>query len=178
MSKWILIFFCFCSLLASVLGVYNFFTKPKIGYVRSYDLVNNYLGTKEGMANLSSKTEGWKANVDTLTLNFQAAVNKFNVEASSLNTSGREQMEAALSAKREELINYSREIEEKTQEENDKLMQGVLNQINSYVEQYGQSNGYDVILGTTISGNVLYGQKHLDITEDILRGLNEDFKGK
>jgi hypothetical protein len=42
----------------------------------------------------------------------------------------------------------------------------VLDQINAFVEAYGEEEGYDMIVGTTQSGNLLYVCPALEITEE------------
>jgi outer membrane protein len=44
------------------------------------------------------------------------------------------------------------------------------------VEEYGKENGYDLILGTTTSGNILYGTEKKDITEQVLNALNNAYE--
>ena len=56
------------------------------------------------------------------------------------------------------------------------MMEGVLNQVNSFVQDYGRKKGYDVIFGTTLSGNILYGKEVIDITNEVVEGLNQTYK--
>ena len=43
--------------------------------------------------------------------------------------------------------------------------------INNYIKEYNSTKGYDFIL-TRIGGNMLYANEALDITKDIVDGLN------
>lgn len=61
---------------------------------------------------------------------------------------------------------------------NQVLVQGVLNQINDYIKKYAEENNYTLILGTTNDGNLLFGNKGIDVTEDILTELNNEYVGK
>lgn len=45
--------------------------------------------------------------------------------------------------------------------------------IDAYLEQYNKDNKYDYILSYTKSGQILYANKSLDITNDVLKGLND-----
>ena len=51
-----------------------------------------------------------------------------------------------------------------------------MSQINSFVKQYAEQEGYDIILGTTQSGSLLYANNALDITEEIVEALNQYYK--
>jgi outer membrane protein len=83
-----------------------------------------------------------------------------------------------LGQQQQQFLQYQQAIDEKIQEEDSKMMQEVLNQVNSFVESYALQNDYDLILGTTMSGNVLFGDKSLDITDALLAELNSHYKGK
>ena len=73
------------------------------------------------------------------------------------------------------LQQYSKRIEQLMQGEDAQMTEEVLGQINGFVETYGRENGYDLILGTTQTGNLLYGREALDITEELLEALNRDY---
>ena len=50
------------------------------------------------------------------------------------------------------------------------------NQIDAFIKIYAKENGFDLIVGTTSSGNVLYGADGIDVTEELLKALNEQYK--
>ena len=72
--------------------------------------------------------------------------------------------------------NYKARVEEQAAAKNEEIMQGVLNQINEYIAQYAEAEGYDIVLGTTTSGNILHSVDRCDITDNIIAGLNEQYK--
>ena len=47
--------------------------------------------------------------------------------------------------------------------------------LKSYVKDYGKENGYTYIFGDNDSGGMLYGSESLDITEEIIEGLNKKY---
>ena len=170
--------FIILALLGFGLVVYNFLSAPKIAYIRSYDLVDKYQGTKESRQKFDAKRSAWQANIDTLSYNLKNTINKYNRERGKMSAMERADMEQYLGNKDKELTNYVQSVEGKAEEEEQQMMQAVLNQVNSYVEKYGQDNGYDIILGTSTSGSVMFGNKELDVTDDVLRGLNKSYQGR
>jgi outer membrane protein len=46
--------------------------------------------------------------------------------------------------------------------------------VNNYIKIYNTTKGYDYIL-TKIGDNILYANKALDITQDIIDGLNSRY---
>lgn len=164
------------ALFLSAIAIFKFFSSDKkIAFVRSSDLVNEYLGMKEAQNSYKEKTDVWQANIDTLELDLQKAISKYNTEAASLSKEDKLQREQFLQKQQQNLMQYSDAIRNKAKEEDEKITHGVLNQVNSFVEEYAKKNGYDLIFGTTLSGSILYGTDALDITEKVLDELNKQY---
>ena len=159
-------------------GVSHYFNRGKIAFVRSQDLIYSYEGTIEAMAKFNNQKQQWQANVDTLKFDFQRAVTLYNQEYAKLTSAQRQQREQNLSQQERQLQSYTRAIDDKIKAADEEMMQASLNQINVFVEEYSQQHGYDIILGTTLSGSVLYGRKTLDITDELLEALNKKYRGE
>jgi len=157
------------------ISAYNSFNTPKIAYVRSQELIYGYLGMKEAQSEYQEKTQAWQANVDTLELDYQRAVNKYNQDIGSLTESETLERQAILKAQQSNLIGYADAVDKKAKEEDEQMTQGSLNQINSFIEQYGEDQGYDAIFGTTVAGNLLYGKDAIDITDQVLDAMNKNY---
>ncbi len=149
----------------------------RIAYVRTGELVNNYLGTRELKSTLEEKSQMLRNNVGTLERELQAALADFQQVAGGL---GREELQArrqALLAKDEELKRYADAAGSRSQQEQATLTSGVLKQINSFLKEYGALNDYDIIFGTTLDGSLLYGAEAIDITAEVLAVLNSNYEG-
>ncbi|MBI5539682.1 MAG: OmpH family outer membrane protein [Bacteroidia bacterium] len=150
------------------------YTRPKIGYVRSQELIMGYAGTKDAQYSYKEKITGMQSNLDSLITEFNKVQENFKLvkspnEKSSLNEE--------LTQKQMDIQKYSQAIESMSQQEESKALEGVLNQVNSFIYDYGEQHDYDLILGTTLSGSILYGTKVIDITDPILKLLNDHYKG-
>lgn len=169
-------------IVALVLSVFavvqGYVKKPKIAYIKSQDLFVGYEGMKEAKARYEEKVNGLQANFDTLSSDYQKSLKRFDQEYSRLGSKERAEKTQLLRSQVQNLEQYKQTVEEKIQKEDEALSQGVYNQINDYIKQYGEANGYLIILGTTNNGNILYGQDAIDITKDVLEGLNKSYKGK
>jgi outer membrane protein len=150
---------------------------PRIAYIRSNQLIYGYVGMKAAHDDFENKSKAWKSNQDTLESGLKRAVRNYLDAEKSLSKAQKAKCQEGLAKQQQDLYDYSKAINTKAKEEDDKVTQGVLNQVNSFVEEYGKAHGYEVILGTTLSGNVLYGDKAIDITDEILAALNRNYKG-
>lgn len=164
--------------LIGVAGLYylHFSGKSKIAFVRSNELVYGYEGMKEAHLLQEEKTQQYQANLDTLQADFQKALNAYQQGLSGFSKEERAAKEKMLAMQQENLKRYSAGVEESVQKNDQDLTQGILNQINSFIEGYAKTHNYTLIFGTTSSGNILYGEPAIDITEEVLKQLNEHYK--
>ncbi len=153
-------------------------TKPSIAYIRSGVILADYEGMKEVRDALDDKKELWHSNVDTLESDFRRALHQYNSDFKEMSGDDRRRREEYLDLQQRNLNDYRRSLERKARESEDKLLEGVLEQINVFVEHYGREEGYDVVLGTTADGNIMYGDAACDITEEVLRELNSAYRGE
>lgn len=158
------------------LSLYWKATAPKIAYVRSAVVVENYLGTKEARAAYRQREAEWQANLDTLGSHLEETAGQYRKSFASWSPAEQVLRQTELERKGQELEKYEAAIREKARSEEDKLLGGALVQINSFVKAYAREHGYTVVLGTTQSGSLLYASDAVDITGQVLGGLNDSYK--
>ncbi|HMT27640.1 MAG TPA: OmpH family outer membrane protein [Bacteroidia bacterium] len=162
----------------SVGGSYFWYSKQKLSrlaYVRSQVVLDKYKGMEEAKARYQKKIDEWQANYDSLELNYNMMLQDYD---NPQFVGNRKELEIKLARQQQIVKNYADDLEIKAGQENEKLTQGVLNQINEYIKQYAISKEYDLVLGVTLSGNILYGSEAMDITDEIVQGINLEYSGK
>ena len=55
-------------------------------------------------------------------------------------------------------------------------MDSIVSQVKKEIKAYGKKNGYSYILGGGEGGSVLYGTETNDLTEEIVKLLNDNYK--
>ncbi len=83
------------------------------------------------------------------------------------------QMEQALLQQQQELVNLRDQLQYQLREEEQVMNRNVLDYIYGYLEEYNKNHSYSYIFGKSFGGQLLYGNAGLDITDDVLNGLNE-----
>jgi outer membrane protein len=83
-----------------------------------------------------------------------------------------------LQNKQQQINGYQEAIQKKIQEEDKKVTQTVINDINDYVKEYGKKHGYKIIFGASGGGNIMYAAESTDLTEVVLNGLNAEYEKK
>ena len=177
MNKLLLLIIIVLVVISLAGNIYLLASQPRLGYVRSYDLVEKYQGTQEARAKFEQKKTTLMANVDSLKLTFEKDRIAYLSGARAMTSAQRRGREESLGRQQSQIVQYSAAVEEQiAQEDNDK-MAPVLAQINTCVEEYAKEKDFDFIFGTTLSGSLLYGKNSIDVTDDILQNLNAKYKG-
>ncbi len=146
-----------------------------VGFVRTADVLERYTGMKELQNTISKKQSEVSVKLDTLHTLYVKA--KLEFEQIELKGSKLEREKAQkVYLKRESDYNRFKDYaDKKIEEEAEELTEGILNQINGKVQWYAEENDIDLVIGSTVFGNVLYGRASIDITEDIIQLLNSDY---
>lgn len=151
-------------LLALLSFGYSFYLndKNKIAYVRSSEVLEQYKGMKYAHSLVEQNNSALRIKIDSI-----------KIEYDKIMTSIKKEQEKAQQAN-----NYFEKeitlLQEEFKNKNQNLVKVQLDKINTYIEKYSDSNGYKLVLGVATGGNILYGQKALDITEEITKGLNNE----
>lgn len=167
-----------CAVVAMAVSVAGLFIgrhRLKVGYVRTTELVYGYSGTNEAHQVYERKRQNWQGMLDSLSAEYQKALAVYTSDRASLSTSARQEREKWLEQQHRNLEGQRADFEGRIRDEDQRMTQGVLNQINSMGQQYGRENGFDLILSTTQSGSILYGDDALDITKPLLEMLNRNY---
>jgi outer membrane protein len=115
--------------------------------------------------------------MDTLKVELKGIMDDYKANQSKWNAAKQQQVEKDIQAKQKQFNDYQQAISQQAQQEDQQLTQGVLNQVNAYIEAYGKKYHYKIIFGANGSGTIVYGTDAIDITDTILKGLNKEYNG-
>ena len=153
----------------AVAGSIVFFNMDKV--MDGYDMANDLNSVFE------TKTSGIQAEIDRRgkKLEKDAADFQNKVDKGLLTTSVAQAQYQKLQQQQQEYQEYVVRKQQEMAEEQQVMMNQIANAIAEFVEEYNQTHQYAMILST--SGNILtspvvIGEDRLDITEDLLAGLN------
>lgn len=149
--------------------------KEECVYVDVNVLMADYNGMKEAREAFEEKSKTWQANVDSLIVDFQNEIKTYEKERSKMTKKENELQQELLRNKQQQLGNYQQAIQKQSEEEDNRLTGDVVNEVNAYITEYGKTHNYKIILGANSSGNILYAQEGVNITEDVLNGLNTEY---
>lgn len=153
-------------------------SSQQVVYVDSSKLINGYLGMQDARKAYQQKAATWKANIDTLTSEVQKQMMDYERGSARMTTKERELSKELIRTKQQQLYEYQQAMNTQAQQEDSKMTADVLAQVNTYIKEYGEAKGYTIILAATEYGNIAYASSSLDITEEVLAGINKRYTGQ
>jgi outer membrane protein len=127
---------------------------------------------KDARVVYQQKAKSWQANLDTLTKELQREILK-NQAASGKQKSPTDE----ILLKQKQLHEYRNALNAQAEQEDKKMTGEVIADVNAYLRRYGKEKGYKIIIAATEYGNLAYAEEGLDITDEILEGLNQEYLG-
>lgn len=163
------------ALILSVFTLLKYHTGSEVAYVDINKLMEGYQRTQTERESFNKKVSLLKANVDSLMVEWQNELASYEKERLSMGKKELVLKQELLKGKQKKLNDYQQIIQNQIQEENQKITQTIINDINDYVAQFGERNNCRIILGAQGSGNIMYANEATDLTETVLAGLNQQY---
>ena len=153
----------------------------KIVYINMDTLLNNYTQSRELNEAFLKKLEANRTELNIKVKNFdrEAAEFRNKVENNGFMTRERaEQAQMDLMIKQQNLQKLQQEMTENAQREQMEINRKLYDAITNFLTEYNKEKGYQLILSTTLGGNVLFAQEGFDITNEVVSQLNEQYAKK
>jgi len=157
---------------AGIFIYHSLFRKEvKLAYIKTGVILSNYTGMKMATEQLNKELETVQANIDTLKRRYE----QLKMKESEIKPNEKTEWAKQLGVAEYEYNNYRASAQQQMEERRNQLNTEVINKINSFIKDYGKENDHDIIFGATDQGSILYGKEPQDITDIILKKLNEEY---
>ncbi len=153
-------------------GSIVFFNIDKV--MENYDMANDLRSVVE------TKVNGIQAEIDRRGSRLQKDINDFQnkIEKGLLLRSDAEARQVKLQQQQNEYQQYALSKQQEMAEEQQVMLNQIMNAISEYVQAYNAEKQYALILTTSgdiLATPVVTGSAALDITDEILAGLNAEY---
>lgn len=162
----------------------NAAAEGSVVYVQMDSLVNNYDMFNDLRTEFEAKWQGVQNDLQNRGKSLQNEVNDFQnkINKGLMTRAEAEERNQVLANKRDHLQSLGAQKQYEMQDEEAVLLNKVLESIRTYLSKYNESKKYALILTTSAASNtVIVADPSLDITQDVLEGLNNQYvksKGK
>ncbi len=149
----------------------------KIAYFEMDSIENNYEYLKDIRNQLKTKEQTLYSELSKLKNGYMQEVNKFNQEAPGMSQEKAGSTQQELMQKQKRIQDREQAMGLEMQDATFKKMQEVNKRIESFLAEYNTNKNYSYILAYQ-PGTFYYKDSSFNITNDVLRGLNELYKKK
>jgi outer membrane protein len=149
----------------------------RIAYFDMDSIEKNYDYLKNVKNELKSKENELNGQLTTLKNRYMSKVTKFQQEAQSMTQERQGTMQQDLMQEQKVIQNKEQAISSELQDESFKKMQDVNRTIEDFLKEYNRNKEYAYILGYQ-SGTIYYKDTRYDITDAVIKGLNEKYRNK
>ena len=149
--------------------------QTKIAYIDVEVIMKDYSATKALEEKLKAKQDAFAKQLDSLQGPFQLKVQEYYKAAPQMSPQKRAEAEGALQQEQQFLQARQQQASEELQKENLENSEALTKKVDSFVADYAKAKGFQLIIGTSGKGTVMYGDEKMNVTADILELLNKDY---
>ncbi len=140
-----------------------------IGYIDLAKIFDQYEKTKDSDKNLEVEWQGRQSEIKES----REEITRLKDELEVLSEAAKAKKQGVIDDKIKELQGFTKEIQDELTSERNEIVSRILKDIDTTINQYGKSNGYDLILNERV---LLYRAEGLDLTGEIVKILNDKYK--
>lgn len=149
----------------------------KTAYVDTQKLVENYEEIKDLDSKRKVKTEEMGRELDEKAQQLRLDAASFQEEARAKGAQWAQMRGQELQKREREIGMMQESMIKQLQDEFGTQNDSIVSRMKRHIKEYGKKNGYDYIYGTGDAATVLYAKEGYEITDDILKELNDKYKG-
>ncbi|MGV8993441.1 MAG: OmpH family outer membrane protein [Flavobacterium sp.] len=148
----------------------------KTAYIDTSKLLQEYTESKDIEAKYKAKSQEMGKELDAEVARFKNEAQNFQKNAQANGQAWAQQKGAELQ-KREQQLTYAQQaMLQQLQQESGKEMDSLVVNVRKFIKSYGKEKGYAYIYGTGEAATVLYAEDKYDITEEVVKLLNDKYK--
>lgn len=144
-----------------------------IAYVNSDSLLKNYDYFKELEKKLLDKRDKLNAEYQNRAEGLQKEISNFQTTAGNMTISQARAVEEDLRKKQQNLMMYQDQLGQQLMQEEAQMNSDLYDKVSEYLQEYGSNKNLQIVLTYTKGSGVLYANDSLDITKEVIVGLNE-----
>ncbi len=146
-----------------------------IAYVNSDSLLKNYEYFNEMQEKLTAKRDKLNKEYQNRAQGLQQEITNFQRNASNMTISQAQAVQDDLKRKQQNLMMYQDQLSQQLMKEENQMNNELYDKVADYLKRYGEKNNLKLVLTYAKGSGVLFADDTLDITDQIIAGLNEEY---
>jgi outer membrane protein len=150
----------------------------KMAYINSDSVLKYYDFFKVNRGKLETKSKKLDQELRGRAQGLQNDYESYQRNVSNLTIGQAKAIEEDLAKKQQNLRLYQESLSQELSGEEGKMNVELYSKITEFLKKYGEEKGIQLVLKFDPTSDVLYGGNSLDITQDVIVGLNEAYKSE
>jgi outer membrane protein len=150
----------------------------KIAYIKSDSVLKYYEFFNVNKEKLETKGKKLDQDFRNRAQSLQNDINAYQRNVGTMTIGQAKAVEEDLGKKQQNLQLYQRSLEQEIMTDQTKMTEELYAKITAYLKLYGEEKGLQVVFKYDPSSDLLYGGKTIDITQEVIKGLNEAYKAE
>jgi outer membrane protein len=148
----------------------------KIAYVNSDTLSKYYDYLKDTREIMEAKANRLDSDFKKRAQGLQNEIAAYQRNVNSMTVGQLKATEEDLARKQQNLQMFQQSLSQEVMRDEARINQELYDKVTSYLAKYGNEKGLQVILKYDPSSDVLHASNALDVTQEVLNGLNQEYK--
>lgn len=148
----------------------------KIAYIKSDTVLKYYDYFKEMKVIYEAKNKRLDQDLQNRAQSLQNDINAYQRNVSNLTIGQAKAVEEDLGKKQQNFRLFQQSVEQEVVNDQTKLQGELYGKITTFLKKYAEGSGLQVVLKYDQSSDVLFGGPGIDVSQDVITGLNEEYK--
>jgi outer membrane protein len=150
----------------------------KIAFIKADSILQKYEYLDVKRKQLEERSKKLDQEYRSRAEGLQRDINDYQRNVGNLTLSQARALEEDLTKKRQNLGVYEQSLTQELMNEEAKLNKELYDRVTAYVKEYGQEKGLQLVIKFDQTSDLLFGDEGLDITTDVIAGLNKQYKSE
>jgi outer membrane protein len=147
----------------------------RVAYINSDSVLKNYQYLKARAEILEAKKQKVEQDYVNRAQSLQNEITAYQRNMNNMTVGQVRAVEEDLNKKRQNLQLYEESATQELMNDQAKLNKDLYDRITAYLQKYGKEKGLHIVFKFDPTSDILYGEAALDITPDIIKGLNDEY---
>jgi outer membrane protein len=150
----------------------------KLAYINSDTILKYYDFYKDVKVRFEAKGKKLDQDLQNRAQALQSEIGAYQRNVSTMTIGQAKAVEEDLGKKQQNFRLYQQSLEQDLASEQNKVNAELYSNITAFLKLYGAEKGLEAVLKFDPTSDLLYGSAGIDITQDVIKGLNEAYKLK
>jgi outer membrane protein len=147
-----------------------------IAYINSDTVLKYYDYHKATMEIMNAKAQRLQSDFRNRAEGLQNEFSAYQRNVNSMTLGQVKATEEDLAKKQQNLQMYQQSLNQEVMNDQERVSKELYERITKFLQKYSKEKGYQVVLKYDISSDLLHGNSALDISKDVIAGLNDEYK--